>query len=436
MERVASTLFVDIAPLRRSPAFARLWAGRGISAVGGQMTIVAVGLHIYSLTSSTLAVALVGVIALGPTILTGLYGGAIADAVDRRLVALLAAVVAWASTGTIALLAWTGLESVGTLYLLTALTAAASTVLSTAEVAVTPRLLPASLLPAASALGGIADGLAITVGPALAGILVAAVGFAWTYSVDVVLFVAALVAIVLLPPIRPESAGARPGLRTILDGLRFLRQAPNIRSGFLIDIVAMLFGQPRVLFPAAAALVLGGGAITVGILTAAFAVGALVCGIFSGRLGSVRLQGRAIGRAVQVYGLFIGAFGLALAAISLLPGRQVDPDALQPAALLPIGTAALLLAGAGAADNVSMVFRNTMLQAAVPDAFRGRLQGIYIVVVSGGPRLGDLYVGLVASLGLLWLPPVVGGILIVTLAGLLLLRARSFASYDALHPAP
>jgi hypothetical protein len=203
---------------------------------------------------------------------------------------------------------------------------------------------------------------------------------------------------------------------------------------FLIDIVAMVFGQPRVLFPALGALVLGGGPITVGALTAAFALGALLSGLFSGRLGEVRRHGRAIGWAVQAYGVAIAGFG-AVVAVTILAGGNAGSDA-QPVSLLPIVAAAVALAAAGAADNVSAVYRSTMLQAAVPDAYRGRLQGVFIVVVTGGPRVGDLYVGLVASLGLLWLPPAAGGLIIVALAALLVARSRSFRSYDALDPRP
>lgn len=430
------SLFLDTTPLRQSPPFARLWVGQAISGIGGQMTIVAVGLHIYELTSSTLAVSLVGIIALGPTVIAGLYGGTLADAFDRRRVALLSSLVAWASTGTIATLAWFGAESVGSLYVLTAITAAAATVLGTAQFAITPRLLPKELLPAASALGGITSGIAITVGPAVAGVLVALVGFGWTYSVDVVLFVAAFLGILTLPPLPPLARAGRPGLASITEGLRFLRVAPNIRMNFLVDIVAMVFGTPRVLFPAAGALVLGGGAITVGILTAAYAIGALFCSVFSGRLGTVRMHGRAIGRAVEIYGTFIAGFGAVLAVVMLGGFSTEQQKDLQGGHLLAIGLAALMLAGAGASDNVSAIFRSTMLQSAVPDEYRGRLQGVFVVVVTGGPRIGDLYVGIAATIGMLWVPPVVGGILIILLVAFLVRRSASFRAYDALDPTP
>jgi hypothetical protein len=205
---------------------------------------------------------------------------------------------------------------------------------------------------------------------------------------------------------------------------------------FAIDITAMVFGTPRVLFPAAGALVLGGGAITVGVLTAAYAIGALLCSVFSGRLGTVRMHGRAIGRAVEVYGTFIAGFGAVLAVVMLGGFSTTQQTDLQGGHLLAIGLAALMLAGAGASDNVSAIFRSTMLQSAVPDEYRGRLQGVFVVVVTGGPRIGDLYVGIAATIGMLWVPPIVGGIVIVVLVAFLVRRSASFRAYDALNPVP
>ncbi|WP_258065822.1 MFS transporter [Rathayibacter sp. AY2B5] len=419
---------LDVSPLRESPAFARLWAGNVISGIGGQMTIVAVGLHIYELTGSTLAVALVGVVALVPTVIAGLYGGMLADAFDRHLVLLLAAVVAWGSTAGIAALAWLGAETPLSLYALTAVNAVATTVIVTTRMTLAPRLLRTELVPAAAALGGIASGVEVTVGPALAGVLVASSGFAITYTIDVVLFLAAFLGIAGLPALVPEGERQRPGLESLRYGLGFLKGAPNIRMSFLVDIVAMTFGQPRVVFPAAAAVLLGGGAVTVGALTAAFAIGALISGVFSGRLTGVRRQGLAIGRSIQVYGAFVVAFGAVLLGAAL-----VQHDASAPNAVL-IALAAVALAGAGASDNVSSIFRQTMLQTAVPDNMRGRLQGVFIVVVTGGPRVGDLYTGLLASLALLWLPPLAGGLAIIAILAAVLRLRPGFRGYDALHP--
>jgi MFS family permease len=425
---------VDTSPLRESAAFARLFAGRSIAGIGSQLTVVAVGLNVYALTRSTFAVSLTGVVALVPTILAGLYGGMLADAFDRRTVALVSAAVSWLSTLALATLSWTGTETTLSLYLLTALTAVATTVLLATESAISPRLLPLRLLPAAAALGGISTGIAVTLGPALAGVLVAAFGFQWCYTIDAALFVSVLAGLLTLPPLPPSGVVDRPGLRSLASGMRFLRAAPNVRATFLVDIVAMTFGQPRVLFPAAGAVLLGGGALTVGVLFAAFAIGALVSSVFSGRLGAVRRQGLAIERAIEVYGGCVLGVGLLFAALAAAQGAgwAARPPEVN---LVAIAVSALLLAGAGAADNVSAIFRSTILQAAAPDDVRGRLQGVFIVVVTGGPRVGDFFAGVVASLGALWLPPVVGGVLVIVLVAWLV-RRRGFLDYDAASPQP
>jgi MFS family permease len=201
----------------------------------------------------------------------------------------------------------------------------------------------------------------------------------------------------------------------------------------------MTFGQPRVLFPAAGVLVLGGGAVTVGVLTAAFAVGSLLASVFSGRLGQVRRQGRAVARAVQSYGLFTVLFGVVLLGASLsrssVSGAPVG-EAFGEADLPALVLASLALAGAGVSDEISAIFRSTMLQTAVPDNMRGRLQGVFTVVVTGGPRVGDLYVGALSVVAALWVPPLLGGIVIVVAAALILRFVRSFRDYDALDPQP
>ena len=433
--RPRRSLFVDTTPLKESPAFARLWAGTAIAGIGSQITIVAVGLQIYDLTHSTLAVSLVALFALPPMVIVGIYGGMLADVFDRRKVALVAALGAWASTAGICALAWLHSERVWPLYLLTMLNTVAATVLSSADTASTPRLLRKELLPAASALNGISTGIMITVGPAVAGVLVAAVGYGPTFSIDVITFTCAFLGVLALPPIVPEGGAERPGLRSLAEGARFLVRAANIRTSFIADIIAMTFGQPRVLFPAVGALLIGGGAVTVGVLTAAYAVGGLLSSVFSGPLGHVRAQGRAVARAISVYGVAILAFGLVLL-VQTLGGHGHVGASWAHVHLPALAAGALALFVAGGADNVSAIFRGTILQASAPDAMRGRIQSVFIVVVTAGPRVGDLYIGAMSTIAALWAGPVVGGILIVVLIFLFVHRQRSFRAYDAAHPVP
>jgi MFS family permease len=437
--------FVDTTPLRVSPAFARLWFGGAISGVGAQLTVVAVGLQVYDITASTFAVSLVGGIALVPMIVAGLWGGMIADAFDRKRVLLVSALVGWLSVVALALLAWydSGLPAeevpVWPLYLLATLSSVSATVQMTTRSAVTPRLLPGELVPAASALNGIAFGIQLTFGPALAGVLVATVGYGWTYLVDVLLFATMFLGIVTLPRMAPSEGVERPGWKSLTQGITFLRGAPNIRMSFLVDIVAMTFGRPHVLFPALGVLVFGGGPVTVGILTASMAVGTFLASLFSGPVGQVHRHGVAIGRAISVYGGFVLLLGLTVLGMQLALANgwvaQVGTDfgQVNPVAL---GIAAIALAGMGASDEISAIFRGTMLLMATPDAMRGRLQGIFTVVVAGGPRVGDLYIGVFATAVALWFPPVLGGILIIALIAVLVRVQASFRLYDARQPTP
>ena len=440
--RLRRSHFVDLTPLRISPAFARLWFGNSLSGVGTFVTITAVGLHIYDLTGSTFAVSLVAWFSLLPMIAAGLYGGAIADRFDRRTVAIIFSLLAWLATVALASIAWAGIEVVWPFYVITTVQAVAATIASATRQAITPRLLPLAMLPKAAALMGISSGFMVTVGPGLAGVLVARVGYAWTYSVDVLLFLAGFFGLYTLPRIRPldheevdGQVGGQGGIRSVLDGLAHLRRAPNVRMSFVVDIIAMTFGQPMVLFPAVGAVVIGGGSITAGILLAAFAVGGIVSSIASGRLTDLRWQGRAIRNAIVSYGLSILGLGVVLAVV-MLGGHAVTSadfaDANRPALAL----ASVALAVAGASDNVSAIFRQSILQSAVPDHLRGRTQGVFTVVVTGGPRLGQMFAGTVATLTATWVPPVVGGILVVLLVVVSVARVKSFRDYDALDPQP
>lgn len=427
--------FVDIRPLTSSPAFARLWIGSTLGGLGGQLTIVAVMLHMFELTGSTFAVSMIAVAGLLPMVVAGLYGGMLADYFDRRAVALIAATVTWVSTALLAALAWTGLETEWWLYALSIVNSAANSIVMATRAAITPRLLDRELLPAAAALQGITVGIMVMAGPAAAGVLVALFGYPITYTIDVVLMFSLFLGLWTLPRIRPEGETVRPGLASLVDGLRFLRRASNIRMQFVLDITAMTFGHPLALFPAIGAVLLGGAEITTGLLTASIAAGAFISSLFSGRIGATRRHGVGIGRSIQVFGVATAAFGLVLAAGATGLFAPDDVGPLHPNLVL-IAAAMVMLAVTGAADNVSAILRSTMLQTAVPDAIRGRLQGVFIVVVAGGPRVGALYAGTFATLAATWCPPLFGGLIIVGLVTVLMRLSPRFRAYDAENPVP
>ncbi|NIZ91641.1 MFS transporter [Kineococcus rubinsiae] len=419
-------LFVDTAPLRENPHFRRLWIGQSLAGIGNQLAVVTIGLQVYALTSSTFSVGLVGLAALVPLVLLGLYGGALVDAHDRRRVALVASVVLWVVSLATAAQAWLGLESPGLLYALVAVQSAAFAINNPARSAILPRLVSREQLPAANALNATTWSLALTLGPLLGGVLVATWGFEVAYTIDAVTFLATLWGVWRLPPLPPEPGAEgvrRAGFRSVLEGLQYLGTQPNVRMTFLVDLCAMVFAMPRVLFPAVGAVLLGGGAETVGVLTAGIAIGSVLAGLLSGPLGAVRRQGAVVVGCIVVYGASIAGFGTVLV---------LAPDG--GSWRLPV--LVLLLAVSGAADAVSSVFRGTILQVATPDAMRGRLQGVFIVVVAGGPRLGDLVLGSTAEVTGEGLAALVGGMLCV--AGVLLLARLQprFVRYDALDPQP
>jgi MFS family permease len=425
------SLLVDLTPLRVSPEFRRLWWGMSVANFGTQLTVVAVGLQVYELTRSTLSVGLVGLCALVPLVVLGLYGGAIVDHADRRTVALVASAVSWVATLGLAVQGWGGNTHVGVLYALIAVQSGAGAVNSPARSAIIPRLLEPRLMPAANALQTVGWNVALTLGPLLGAGLVAALDYGIVYTLDAVLFTFAFTALLRLPPMPPEPSGtrrARAGLASVLDGLRYLGTRPNVRMTFLVDLVAMITSSPRVLFPAVGIVYLGGGETTAGVMTAAVAAGAMLAGLFSGGLARVRWQGRIIVLAITAWGLAVAAFG----AVLVVAGRE-HPDHVLWVAL---ALCAITLAAAGAADAVSAVFRQTILQTATPDDMRGRLQGVFVVVVAGGPRLGELLLGAATEHLGEGGAALLGGIACVVILWVLVRWQRGFWRYDARDPQP
>jgi ENTS family enterobactin (siderophore) exporter len=420
-------LLADLTPLRVSRPYRRLWAGLSLANVGTQLAVVAVGLQVYDLSGSSLSVGLVGLFALVPLVLLGLYGGSIVDAHDRRKVALGASIGLWFVAVLIALQAWLEVGSVWLLYGLVAAQSACFAINNPARSAILPRLLPVDLLPAANALQSLSWNLGFTVGPLLAGVLIGKLGYGVAYTVDAVGLGIAIWTLFRLPALPPEGEVRRAGLRSVLEGLRFLGTRPNVRMTFLVDMAAMVLAQPRAIFPAVGAVLLGGGPTTVGILSAAVAAGSMLAALLSGPLGHVRRQGLVTCWAVIGWGVSIAGFGVVVA-IAPRPGPGEVSGWLW--------VAAVALACAGASDSVSAVFRTTILQAATPDVLRGRLQGVFIVVVAGGPRLGDLVAGGAADAHTVPVAGNGGGVL-CCLAVVALARFQPrFVAYDARHPTP
>ena len=402
-------LLADLSPLREFRDFRLLFFGNAISYLGRQMTVVAIPYQVYVLTGSSLAVGMTGLVSLGPLVIMSLVGGAVADAVDRRKL-LLAAVLAQAATAVaLAVNASSDHPALWPLYVLGALNSGLWGIDLPTRNAMVASMVSREKFPAAVSLTQIIFELGQTAGPALAGIVIAQVDIAAAYWIDAGSYVFALAAVLAIKPRPPQGGGTRAGLGSIKDGLAFAVRNRLILSTFLIDINAMVFGMPRALFPAMGTTVFGGGATAVGLLYAAPGAGALVGALFTGWVGRVRFQGRVVILAVLLWGAGIAAFG-------------VTP-------WLPVGL--LLLAVAGAADVVSAVFRNTILQLNTPDQLRGRLSSVHIAVVTGGPSLGDAEAGSVAALTSARTSVVSGGVACVLGVVLLARFFPELARYDA-----
>ena len=396
---------IDLTPLRVSRDFRLLFAGQAVSFFGSMMTFVALPWQVYHLTGSTLAVGLLGVAEFVPIFLMAFVGGALADAIDRRLMMRLTE--ATLASGTLLLVINSLLEEprAWVLFLIAALFAAMNGLQRPSLDALLPRLVGPELVPSAAALRSLSATVGMIAGPALGGLLVTTVGPVYTYAFDFVSFAASLVALWMMRAAPPPAGADRPSFRSIVDGLRYARSRPELLGTYLVDINAMFFGMPMALFPAMAERY---GGSSVGLLYAAPAAGAMLVTLTSGWAKRVNRHGLCVAIAAGVWGLAIIGFGFA-----------------------PTLCAALLfLAVAGGADMISGLFRMTIWGQTIPDHLRGRLAGIEVVSYTTGPLLGNAESGIVARLFGVRASVVSGGALCVAGTLLLSLVLPEFIRYD------
>ena len=399
MLQVARVL-ADITPLRRHRHFRQLWLGQTVSGTGSQLTLVAVAYQAYQLTHSTLVVGLIGTAQILPLILGAVWGGTIADAVNRKTVLVLAQLAMAASSAGLVVNAALGHPQVWPLFVCTSASAAFQGLDWPARRAALPMLVPAEDLTGAIALQTMVQQLAFVVGPAIAGVAIAGLGLSAVYGIDVASFGVALAVALALPSLVPAGGGTPFGVRSTVEGLSYVRRHRLLAATYLIDLNAMVFGMPRAVFPALATEVFGAGPGVVGLLFAAPGAGALIGSFFTGWCSGVRHQGRAIAVCVALWGSSIALFGI-----------------------IPVLWVALvLLAIAGAADVISAIFRQAVQQRAVPDELQGRLSGTFFAVVAGGPRLGDAETGVAATIGGPQFAVWSGGLACVAGVGVLLWR--------------
>lgn len=392
-------MVADLSPLRHTQ-FRRLWLAGIVTVIGGGLTLFAVPVQIYSLTENSAYVGLTGVFGLVPLVLFGLWGGALADRMDRRTLLIITAVGLAVSSVALWLQAALAIDNVWVVLCLLSVQQGFFAVNSPTRAAAIPRILPLEQLASANALNMTVQQFGFIAGPLLAGVLLKWVDLSTLYLIDAVACCAPIWATFRLHPIPPIGVARDPrtsGLAEVLDGFRYLAGHKIVLMSFVVDLIAMIFGMPRALFPQIAHESFGDpadGGPVIAMLSAAISVGAVLGGVFSGWLHRVDRQGRAVVICIVIWGAAMAAFGL------VAHGRW-------------LWLALLFLAAGGAADMVSAAFRTTILQSVATDDVRGRLQGVFTVVVAGGPRIADVVHGGAAAVVGTAAAAAGGGVLVV-----------------------
>ncbi|MFM1724155.1 MFS transporter [Rhodococcus sp. PAM 2766] len=412
-------LLADVTPLR-NPDYRRLWTSGIVTVIGGQLTVVAVPLQIFAITQNSAYVGLAGIFGLVPLVVFGLWGGALADVMDRRKLIVITTLGLIGTSILLWLQAAANTNNVWLLLCLFSLQQVFFAVNSPTRSAIIPRLLPLEDLPAANSLNMTVMQFGAIAGPLLAGVLIPVAGLSTVYLLDSIALLATLWAVIKLPALPPTGPARRAGLRIVGEGFAYLATQKVLLASFVVDIVAMVFGMPRALFPEIAHESFGDpldGGVALGLLFAAMSAGAVLGGVFSGWLPRIRFQGRAVVICIVLWGLAMVGFGVVIGI--------AGPDS--PAFLLWLALA--FLAFGGAVDMVSAALRSTMLQQVATDDMRGRLQGVFTVVVAGGPRIGDVLHGAAAFAFGTAVASAGGGVLVVVGVVVSILAFPAFMHY-------
>jgi MFS family permease len=407
LRRMLGLATIDFGPLRRRRDFRLLFVGQAVSLFGSEITFVALPYQAYHLTGSSLVVGLLGLAELVPLLGAAFIGGALADAFDRRRMMQLTELSFAVASLVLVANALLPHPHVWVLFAVSVVQATLSGLQRPSLDALTPRLVERDELMAAGALTSFRMTLGGIAGPALGGVLLATVGLATTYAVDTATFIVSLAALRMMRAVPPPPDAEPPSLRRIAEGLRYAGSRQELMGTYIVDVVAMFFGMPMALFPAAATHLGGPGVL--GLLYAAPAAGSLLATVTSGWTAHVHRHGAAVCVAAAVWGAGIVVFGLA-------PG-------------LGLALAGLVLAGA--ADMISGIFRTVIWNQTIPDHLRGRLAGIEQVSYSTGPLLGNVESGVVASLASLRASIVSGGVLCIAGVAVAALALPAFWRYDA-----
>ncbi len=413
--RWLARLTLDTTALRRSREYRLIAIGQIVGGLGTQAALVAIPYQVYVLTHSAALVGLIGAVELGPTIVVGLFGGALADRMDRRRLLLIAQVGVVVSAALLTVLAFAGHPPIWPIFALAATLAASGSLDNLSRSSMVASLAGEYMRSAIAFNFGTAQLTAI-VGPAIAGLVIAAGGVGWAYVIDALSVLAPVYAsLAISPQLPPEQAdGHEPILASVLTGLRFIRSSSALLGSYLIDIFAMTFGMPRVLFVVLSLRIYHSGAAGTGLLYAAVAAGATVAALSTGWLAHARWIGRITIGMVLIWGAAIAAAGLTSNLV----------------------LAAVLFALAGGADSISAICRGTISQLITTEAMRGRMSAVFGIVVTGGARLGDIEAGEVAALTSPRFSVVSGGLACFVGVGAVMVMFPALARFDAHAPHP
>ncbi|MGO3362870.1 MAG: MFS transporter [Corynebacterium sp.] len=427
---VLRSLLADTTPLQ-SPHFRRLWTANIVTVIGAQLNIAVVPLQIYDITGSSSYVGLAGAFGLVPLIVFGLYGGALADMMDRRKLLIITTlgmiVTALAFWGQAA----AGVDNVWLLLSIFALQQAFFAVNQPTRTAVTARIVPDGTVAAATSLNMTVQQAGAIVGPMIGGLMVMVTGFALLYLIDAVCLLATLWAVIKLPALAPQQPAGKPatrrngkvrktpGFRSIIDGFVYIAVMPILLMSFVIDLIAMVFGMPRALAPQISTVDFGeagDGGLFYALLMAAVPAGAVLGGVFSGAVTRLRHQGAGIVVSVLLWGAAIVVMGIAI----IVADGQAG---------LWAWVAVIAFFFGGVVDMFSSVQRSALLQESVDDHVRGRLQGVFLIVVAGGPRLADMLHGWAGSAWGAGMATLVGGVLVIVATVIAIAIVPSFLKY-------
>ena len=400
---------VDLGVLRDSRNLRLLVIGELFSGLGSQAALVAIPFQIYTLTHSAALVGLLGIVELVPIVIGSLFGGAIADRIERRRLMLMAETSILISAAALAAITIAGEPPVSLIFLFAALLAGGATVDNVTRSAIVPALAGDRLRAALSINYGLYQ-VAAVAGPALGGLMIAALGIGSAYAAQAAGFTIMIGVTLALPRLKPAPTETEhlPILQSIREGFTFVRGKGALMGSFAIDLMAMTFGMPRALFAVLALDVFHAGATGTGLLYASVSAGAVVAALTTGWVEHARWLGRIVIGAVLIW-------GAAIAGAGLMPS---------------LWGAAALLAVAGAADSISAVCRSIINQSVTPEELRGRMSSIFTLVVTSGPRLGDLESGIAASVTTVSVAVVSGGLACVAGVFLIVALFPALAAYD------